>query len=81
MSTHDKTHFGPVRRISKPTPWQIPRGNWLMKKEDQEAARRALVEHLQEQQAPQPLPQVVEAKPNVERTRRKRITMRVQLPH
>jgi len=23
--------FGPVRRISKPTPWQLPRGNSLMK--------------------------------------------------
>jgi hypothetical protein len=31
--------FGPVRRIPKPTPWQMPRGNWLMTKEDQEAAR------------------------------------------
>jgi hypothetical protein len=32
--------FGPVRRIPKPTPWQILRGNWLMKQEDQEVARR-----------------------------------------
>jgi hypothetical protein len=39
--------------------------------EDQEAARRRLVEHLQEQQPSQPLPQVVKAKPNVERTQRK----------
>ena len=51
MSTYEESHpvgeewvdpvFGPVRRIPKPTPWQIPRGNWFMK-EDQEAARRAL---------------------------------------
>ena len=56
MSTYEESHpvgeewvdpvFGPVRRIPKPTPWQIPRGNWFMKKEDQEAARRALGEVL-----------------------------------
>src|SRR5262249_15966164 len=50
MSTYEQSHpvgeewvdpvFGPVRRIPKPTPWQILRGNWLMKQEDQEAARR-----------------------------------------
>jgi hypothetical protein len=50
MSTYEESHpvgeewvdpvFGPVRRIPKPTPWQILRGNRLMKQEDQEAGRR-----------------------------------------
>lgn len=56
MSTYEESHpvgeewvdpvLGPVRRIPKPTPWQIPRGNWFLKKEDQEVARRALGEVL-----------------------------------
>ena len=48
MSTYERSHpvgeewvdpvFGRVRRIPKPTPWQLPHGTWLMKRE--EAARR-----------------------------------------
>jgi hypothetical protein len=62
MRTYEESHpvgeewvdpvFGPVRRIPKPTPWQIPRGNWFMKKEDQEAARRALGEVLRARERP-----------------------------
>jgi hypothetical protein len=56
MSTHEESHpvgeewvdpvFGPVRRISKPTPWERPAGNWFMKEEDQIAVRRRLGETL-----------------------------------